>query len=226
MGDDSLLAGCGHHQDASKIPLHEATRLLMNRCSGLLFAAERLCRPGFTAEDADFTARNIAKAQLALGDVWLAAHGQYHWSCLERHRRLGGLPSPWNLVEHHAAGVEFKLHPWQSTASRGQLEALHGELTETARQLFLWLEWQRLGTTFGTPAEYAASPLNKCPEVPWLRRCLIHARESGAEVLLKHSRYPREQLLHGLCQLLWGPPRAIFPAQELQGYQQIWQRYN
>ena len=226
MGDEALLAGCAHHRDASTIPLHEATRLLMNRSSGLLFAWERLCRPGFTADDADFTARNIAKAQLALGDVWLAAHGQYHWSCLERHRRLGGLPAPWDLIGDHAAGVEFKLHPRRSTAPRGQLQATHKELTEAARKLFLWLESRRLGTAFATTADYAASPLNKCPEVSLLRRWLINARESGAEALRQRPRYPREQLLHGLCGLLWDQSQPLFPAAQLRSYEQTWHRFN
>ena len=101
-GDDTLLAGCEPHRDAAQIPLHEATRLLMNRCSGLLFAKARLAKPDFTADDADFVGRNLAKAQLAFGDVLLTAHGQYHWSCQERHRRLEQLDlTP--LPSYHAA---------------------------------------------------------------------------------------------------------------------------
>jgi hypothetical protein len=47
IGNEPLLAGCEHHRAADKIPPYEATRLLMNRSSGLLFAWERLRRlPG------------------------------------------------------------------------------------------------------------------------------------------------------------------------------------
>ena len=88
MGHDALLAGCEHHLAAQNLPLHEATRLLMNRGSGLLFSAERLRRERFGPEEADFLGRNLAKLQLALGDVVLAARGQYHWSCRQRHQRL------------------------------------------------------------------------------------------------------------------------------------------
>src|SRR6478609_2728898 len=49
-GDDCLLAGFEHHRNAGLIPLHEATRLLMNRCSGLLFAREKLHHETFTTE--------------------------------------------------------------------------------------------------------------------------------------------------------------------------------
>src|SRR2546430_11696875 len=40
IGEDKLLAGCEHHRQADLIPRWEATRLLMNRCSGLLFRSE------------------------------------------------------------------------------------------------------------------------------------------------------------------------------------------
>ena len=132
IGDDSLLKGCEHHRDSSKIPLHEATRLLMNRCSGLLFSAERLARAEFTADDADFVGRNHAKARLAFGDAWLAAQGQYHWSCKERHDRIRRLAavgpvdpgkglSTADLMREHAAGVQFKLLPVRTSAPRAAL---------------------------------------------------------------------------------------------------------
>ena len=99
LGDDTLFAGCEHHREAGRIPLAEATRLLMNRCSGLLFAREKLEQERWSPDDADFVGRNIAKTELALGDAVLMAFGQYHWSCLERSHRLSALASteklPW-----------------------------------------------------------------------------------------------------------------------------------
>src|SRR6185295_5994072 len=70
-GNERLLHGCDHLRDARQIPVMEAVRLLMNRCSGLLFAKERLLREVFTSAEADFVQRNIAKAELALGDAVL-----------------------------------------------------------------------------------------------------------------------------------------------------------
>src|SRR6185503_1273964 len=87
-GGEHLLIGCQHHRAADQIPMAEATRLLMNRCSGLLFAREQLQHEPFTPAHADFVGRNLAKARLAFGDVLLTVRGQYHWSCRERHRRL------------------------------------------------------------------------------------------------------------------------------------------
>jgi len=228
VGDESLLAGCEHHRDAAKIPLHEAARLLMNRCSGLLYAAERLSRKTFGAEEADFVGRNIAKAQLALGDVLLTARGQYHWSCRERHRRLESLAfenAAWRepMLRHHAAGMEFKLHPIRSEATRDALAAQHAELKELARSLWLWLESRRLGTAFGSVREYAEHPAAKCPETSPLKNLLVTARAFGLSSV--STQYPRERLLRTLPVLLWEPPPEDFGG-AVAKYAELWNRFN
>lgn len=210
IGEPSLLAGCEHHRDASRIPLHEATRLWMNRATGLLFAAERLRRPAFSAGDADFVGRNLAKAQLALGDIVLAARGEYHWSCRERNRRLHALEAaelPVSLSElcrHHDTGVEFKLHPVRSTASREALATAHQALVKLAGEVLLWLESRRLGTAFASLRDYAFRRVNKCPETAAWKNWLITTRALGARQGLQPEslRYPRGRLLTSLALLL------------------------
>lgn len=213
IGGAELLAGCEHHQRAENIPLHEATRLLMNRCSGLLYSLDRLRRADFTASDADFVGRNLAKAQMALGDVVLVAHRQYHASCRERGRRLcnlnAGDQSEWldAVRTHHAIGVEFKLHPVRSRESAGELDRRHAELSEVARRLWLWLESRRLGCVFGDVSSYVLSRINKCPETSMLRNWLVTVRRRGfgAGLSMNAMRYPRERLFNALCLLLWEP---------------------
>ncbi|MEI8044305.1 MAG: hypothetical protein WCL11_23040 [Verrucomicrobiota bacterium] len=211
IGDDSLLAGCEHHSDAGFIPMSEVTRLVMNRCSGLLFSAERLRRTQFGEEEADFVGRNLAKTQLALGDALLAAGGEYHWSCRERHQRLSALGAagnePWRegVLRHHAAGVEFKLHPVRSDCSREELAARHAGLSGLALRFWLWIESRRLGRAFGSPREYALGADDKCPETSSLRNRLVNARAFGPAAALRSGsgRYPRQRLLHALSLLLW-----------------------
>ena len=251
LGDDSLLAGCEHHRAPGRIPLHEATRLLMNRCSGLLFSAERLRRARFGPEEADFVGRNLAKVQLALGDVILAARGQYHWSCRERHQRLQALRdspgSRWSeaVCRHHAAGVGFKLHPLRSAESREALAQEHAALSLLARELWLWLEDLRLGTAFPGPREYALSGMNKCPETSGFRNRLVNGRTFGLAAALPSAgaRYPRQRLLHALCLLLWADPALAdgFLVRQAQrelnthaadfaglvaAYERLWHRFN
>ena len=211
LGDDSLFAGCEHHRDAENVPLSEATRLLMNRCSGLLFAREKLEHERFSAEDADFVCRNVAKTELALGDAVLIAFGKYHWSCLERSRRLSDLAStedlPWieDVRKRHAAGVEFKLQPYRSCLSRDALHELFREVGSLALGAWLWLENRRLGCDFRSATDYASSCINKWPGTSSRRNWLANARVFGPRsLLLPRSRWhPRERILNALVLLLW-----------------------
>ncbi|MEI6175607.1 MAG: hypothetical protein WCS43_01840 [Verrucomicrobiota bacterium] len=246
VGSPTVLEACAHHADPMCIPAHEATRLMMNRCSGLLFAAERLARNNLTREDLDFIARNIAKAQLALGDVVLTALGKYHWSCIERHKQLASvnessLPME-DLLAFHKDGVAFKLHPCPGTSTLDELQALHQAVTKIAWAVWSWQERKRLGISAATPAEYAHGG-NKCPETSTLKNPLVRLRAFGMKGLLGSLafRYPREGLLNSLSLLLWAPD--LVPAnmawlssqlvssvtnrqESIAAYERLWHRFN
>lgn len=249
-GKPRLFAGCEPHLDAGKIPLHEATRLLMNRCSGLLFAQEKLKREHFTAADADFVQRNMAKAQLAFGDAVLTVLGRYHWSCQERCERLRRLlppeiiPWPNELRRHHAAGVDFKLHPVCAAEPRTTLAERHAKITAFALAVWLWLESRRLAQRFVSARDYALSLANKCPgNNPW-RSLLLNAKIFGPLALFRANRrrHPREIILNTLALLLWDmealrdepvervmnqlrPPLATMN-DPMAAYKSIWRKLN
>jgi hypothetical protein len=244
FGPETWLEGCEHHRAAHRIPLHEATRLLMNRCSGLLFAGERLQRRRFEASDADFVGRNLAKAKLAFGDVVLVMRGAYHWSCRERHKRLrklhppAGLPNFDSILPLHEQGVEFKLHPVRGGRSREELQHELVFLKGIARDLWLDLESRRLGRTFAGPLDYSLDGNSKCPETNVIKNFLINLRRFRSPGL----RYPRERLLRALPILLWddletGTGHSHFVQKELltdssdysgltAAYEALWKQYN
>lgn len=211
MGDENLLNGCEHHRDAAQIPLHEATRLLFNRCSGLLYSKARLRHNTFSQEDADFIGRNCAKVQLAMGDALLTANGQYHWSCRERGKRLESLKDVMDeellqkIRTHHTKGVKFKLYPERSGCSRDEIAELHATLTELAGEVWLWLERNRLNASFRDAREYGVSGINKCPETWAARNRLVNAKAFGLKSAFGKmaSRYPRERLFNALALMLW-----------------------
>jgi hypothetical protein len=211
LGDDKLLSGCEQHQDPSGIPLHEATRLMFNRCSGLLYSKVRLLEQNLSQTDADFVSRNCAKAKLAFGDALLAANGRYHWSARERGKRLAESIPNFDadllaaIRRHHAVGVDFKLYPKQSDNDVGTLRQEHAELCELGARLWLWIEEQRLAESFASPLAYALSDIDKCPETSALRNRLVNAKAFGFTAALKPSaaRYPRERLFNALALLLW-----------------------
>ncbi|HXT13711.1 MAG TPA: glycosyltransferase [Candidatus Angelobacter sp.] len=214
FGDTHLFRGCEHHLDAAQIPLAEGARLLFNRCTGLLLAKELLKKRELTGDDADFIGRNLAKAQLAIGDAILVAMGQYHWNCLERQRalsRLADTDAPAFLREaqrHHTEGVDFKLHPWQGAKTREEFLAEHEIISRLAWQVWLWLEGRRLNQTFGSARDYAINRAPKWPESPAWRNVLLNLKALGPGAIFSASaaRHPRERLLNSLALLLWEEP--------------------
>jgi hypothetical protein len=191
----------------------------MNRCTGLLLARAQLEKEPFTPGAADFVRRNIAKTQLACGDALLTAHGRYHWSCRERHRRLEALArdkrSAWfdAALRHHASGVEFKLHPEAGLAPQDQLAARHAEVTAFAGKCWLWLEARRLGRTFPSALAYAEDAGDKCPGTSRILNVLLNLRADGfrSGAGPRPWRHPRERILNSLALLLWEPMAAAEP---------------
>jgi hypothetical protein len=218
-GSPDIFHDCQHHLNSAAIPLSEATRLLFNRCTGLLLVREKLALPVHTSEDADFIGRNLAKAQLALGDAVLAVHAKYHWSCRERNRRLTQLslseppPNFSEIKKHHDAGVAFKLHPRRSRDRADQFEDLHYELSRLSSQLWFWLESIRLQEAFFTPRDYSLYRPNKCPESRAWRNCLLNLKTFGLKAIgdALAWRYPRERLFNALPLLLWEPEISAEP---------------
>lgn len=237
----------GHpHGNPSAIPAHEATRLLFNRFSGLLYAADRLQRTPFHAHDADFVFRNLAKAKLAMGDALLTLEGAYHWSCGERGRRLGhlkwgNLPAA-TLQQLHLEGLQFKLHPSQPALDREQLLAQWEALLPLAWQTWQWVEARRLQQSLPDPKSYARFPGSLCPETSPLKNALLRLRQFGVKGWKHHPlRYPREALLRSLALLLWEQDRFEENRRDLERelqhplaqwqdaavvYEKLWHRYN
>jgi hypothetical protein len=250
FGDNSIFQDCQRFTEADAIPLAEATRLMFNRCSGLLLARELLQHRTLAGDQADFVGRNLAKTQLALGDALLTAFGQYHWSARERHRRLASFAAaeslPWlaQVQADHGAGLEFKLHPYPMSRPVDEFILEPRRLTGLALQLWLWLESRRLNQRFLNASDYALSAVDKCPGMPAWRNYLLSLRTFGlkAAVDAVSWRYPRERLFHALTLLLWNAEGLAQPRllrrlqQDLQTdapdwsglvgvFKQIWPRY-
>lgn len=249
-GDKAIFSGCEDHRDPRQIVPSEATRLLLNRGSGLLLVKELLLGKTLTEEQSDFVGRNLAKVELALGDSLLAAQGLYHWDCRERTRRLlecslrANWPQAAEITQHHSDGVDFKLHPRRIQKSITEFSREHEELTTLTLQTWLWLENRRLKSKFSTLEEYSLSPVKKCADTrPW-QNLLLNVRTFGAKATFdKHSpRYPRERLFNALPLLLahGAPSNRVGAKRHLQqqlltraddwhglvaAYKQVWSCY-
>lgn len=197
--------------DAAAIPLHEATRLLFNRGSTHYFARHAL-EHGTERARSGYVDRLQGKIKLALGDAILAAHGQYHFSCLERGRRLTDLNTP-DLPPHfdtvcqwHRIGVEFKLRPTHPALTETERIAHHRELRDVWESVFLWLEGKRLDRCFADLATYAQTPGSLLPHVPVPQVLLLHLRDRlrRGGCLARWTEYPRATLQRVLALLQMG----------------------
>jgi len=212
-GAADLLADCGAHLDAAAIPIEEATRLLTNCGSRLLLARHRLGRQPCSARDLDYAARSIAEAQLALGDAVLVVAGRYHWSRLERQRRLANfstaeqIPALEEIRAEHRQGVAYKLHPGDDERHELELRNDFQRVAELMRGLWLWLESTRLEQFFGTVEDYVLNEADKCPESDPTRNFATNLRCFGPVAAFEAAafRHPRERLYRTLPVLLWEP---------------------
>ena len=199
--------------DATLIPLHEATRLLFNRGSGLFYSRCALAR-GDERVANGFVERNHAKARLALGDAVLGANGRYHHFARERNARLhtplARTPANWPvLIQWHDEGLAFKLRPRHLAAGAAALAEAQQELARAWTNTFLWLEGLRLGATFESSSDYAVRSGRLFPETGQLRNVALRLRDrrSRGGSLPGWTDYPRAALQRFLV-------RAVNPAGE------------
>jgi len=209
FGEEALVAGLPERlRDPSRIPAHEAARLLFNRGSGLFYSRLQLEEEGGSVDKA-FIERNHAKARLAFADAVLALNGQYTWSCRTRHERLGGplAHRPANfeqLAAWHVTAVEFKFHPRYESPALDVLAERQSSLVTAWSELFLWLESIRLGRVFRSADDYAFYNGRLFPEFPMARNLALHLRDR-----LRRGKqpgapldYPRAPLQRALTLLL------------------------
>ena len=243
-GRDTPFSGCRHHHRADQIPLGEATRLMFNRCTGLLFSDQKLAGKTPTEEDIDFVTRNQAKAYLALGDSLLCAHQQYHWSCRVRHKRLLRMKEVDKKLDlrkiraWHEEGLAFKLRPQKQIHSLETLRQRQIELTKVSGNIWLWIENKRLGSNNASLKHYASERLNKFPDASNVKNALLHFKSFGLGWPWS-MRYPRERLYHALAWLLWEKesPENLHKANQalrassidrealIKRYEQLWERF-
>ena len=208
-GDESWKEGLPDGlDDAARIPLHEATRLLFNRGSGLFYSRCALAK-GDDRVGNGFVERNHAKVRLALGDAVLAANGQYHHFARERNRRVcAGLPDTppgWDqLVAWHTEGVDFKMHPRHRADGETDLDSAQSELAVAWLNTFRWMEQRRLGRSFQSSPDYANDSGKKYPETSGMKNLLIHLRDlkSRGGALPGWFDYPRAALQRALVRLV------------------------
>lgn len=200
MGEADYLTPYQSLLNAANLDPVEATRLLWNRGSGLLFARVDLA----SGSNLDVVHRNQSKAKIALGDALLTLRGKYAAYVRDRQRILQEEANvdP-RIVVLHEIGTRFKLRP-TPTPSKVELEATQEELTDFWRQCFLEVEEGRLGRSFKTVKEYANYSGMLFPETSRPKNLLLALRDRMKRCggLCPMADYPRGALQRALLLLL------------------------
>jgi hypothetical protein len=209
------------------LPAVEATRLLLNRGAGLLWAS-RVAR-GIEAEpDPDFVRRNSFKCGLALGDAVLIAHGRHATPYRGRDTALAGLAgdkpdvAALDLQDVYETALRFKFSPDALPQRAPESSALASQWGA----VLLHVERRRTGHAFPDLDAYAAwtgirETARHRPR-HWLRNAL-----RGLQMGSGPTRYPRELLFRQLPTLLGLTARA--PAdwvEESARFLEVWRMVN
>ncbi len=207
--------------DPALLPADEASRLLVNRGVSLL-RCFRWAR-GEVGLPAGFCARIVGKLKLALADAVLCAQGLYHWSCIERDRRLASVsetPPDWpELTAWHAEGVTFKLHPHRRDGQPEEQLPVLEDLRRAWLGTFLWIESRRLGASFGSAEDYGAFRGRLFPDEGRWGNVLRQVRDLRRPERLPFSAsdHPRAAIWRSLVLLLGGERAGEASAGRLLG---------
>ncbi len=199
-GPADILTANAPDLRSDRLPPVEATRLLLNRGAGLLWAL-RVVRGCEAAPDADFIRRNHYKCGLALGDAVLISYGRFATPYAGRGERLAKLlgelpqPFPFDLSGLYEEALRFKFWPGEPASMPGEMEL--EEMATEWGQVLLYAEGRRAHREFRSAREYAEWPDVREPEqntmARWPRN-FVRNRQLGCWSL----RYPRERLYREL----------------------------
>lgn len=165
-GDGAVLSPLAVRRLADVDPW-EWGRLLMNRSAGVVFArwSRQGCPVSLGADEdpATFATRQIEKAWLALGDVWLADHGLYHDRLAVRRTTWQSLTAVPTWAPRWEAAAAYKLRPRDLSLAEidAELAALSPVLAE-ALQIHTCADTQ--------PLRDLARTLLRVPPARWFAR--------------------------------------------------------
>ena len=212
------------------LPVIEATRLVLNRGAGLLWAL-RVVRGVEKQPDEDFIRRNYYKCILAMGDGLLIAHQRFATPYRGRDHRLARLEADSKEVAAFQLGtlyheaLRFKFQPDDLPDSQVGEEQLK-DLARRWGEIFLHVEKIRTGRNWVSLTEYSQWQGLREKEQHSLKnlpRNLIRNKQIG----IYSWKYPRERLYRQLPLLLGLTDHTVpdWPA-ESGRFLKIWDRFN
>jgi hypothetical protein len=114
-GDKNILDNLPLYS-IGNLPTTEALNLMLNRGVGLMLAGERLKNKKPSQEDNEFIERNIFKAIMAAGDIFLMSEKNYSYSYVDRLNSIESFKDDPILLEdgfidYYKMSINYKLQP-------------------------------------------------------------------------------------------------------------------
>ena len=169
FGHKTILGDAGfvpslRHFSLERIPPSDVRNLLVNRGSLLLINELLLERGAGSLHDRRTVVRHAMKAVIGYGDAMLFFLGRYHWSYLEKQRRmrvLAGVSPEMRALYEEA--TEFRFAPRYADYVERDLRTWNSTLLETLEPVHLTCESMRLGRGTLDWAAYADAALAQVP---------------------------------------------------------------
>lgn len=235
--------------EASDLGVNEAVKLLLNRGMGLYFARSYILQHA-EAENSDFINRNIHKAYQAIAEAILITEENYHWSVMERMKRIENT----NIARYSAnpllaslmqEAMEFKLRPHILKAD----EADFADRISEAIAIFEEVYYAVWAAYFGVPKLDLKSYHNLLSSYKDMNNSVmslaknfaLNLRDCGLNPvnLNEYIKYPRYRLFYALPWLLFDQQMSLESISRMLGlpgvtdrssleqrYVALWQRYN
>lgn len=229
-GAEDIFQLHAHRKLLKPLPAIEATRLLLNRGSGILWAL-RVTRGLETTQDKDFVRRNYFKCVLSLGDALMILYRCYESNYHGRHDRFVRLvkKSPelasFHLEEIYKSSLDFKFRP-DALPDEPPSDTEIKNLIRLWKDIFLFVENKRTGKNFLTLLEYSKwNGLREADENKFTRwsRNIIRNIQNGKFSL----KYPREALFRKLPALLDSENcNNLKWDKESRSFLTVWERFN
>lgn len=234
-GDQNILYDNAPDSLRQPPPPIEASRLVLNRGAGLLWAL-RVIRGepdivGMPKPDKDFIRRNYYKCGLAMGDGLLIAHRCFTTAYRGRDKLLNKLIeesdsfASLGMKDLYEAALEFKFTP-DSKAGESFSEGQLVNLAEMWGSVFLYIERKRTGMTFSSMDEYTEWRGLREPEQHTADKLLRNVVRSFQHKSLTW-KYPREALYRQLPHLLGLTKKSVSDRSgESEKFMKVWNRFN
>ncbi len=147
LGDEHYVPSLRQFR-LDRIPSRDALRLLVNRGTLLVINDQLIAESGDLSDERQRIIRNSMKAVIGYGDAMLFILGDYHWSYVERKRRMSRRqdlsPVFRNLYDQAA---DFRFKPDYELYESRDLKSWMENLREILEPIHRTFEEKRLGAT-------------------------------------------------------------------------------